>query len=58
MGQWFNTHWGNILSLDFFSRIKASDVNIAIIVNVVNLRKNDVVTLPHVLALKIMMSLV
>ena len=30
---------GNILSLDFFSRSKASDVNIVIIANFVNLRK-------------------
>ena len=31
--------WGNILSLDFFSRSKASDVNIVIIANFINLRK-------------------
>ena len=30
---------GNILLLDFFSRSKATVANIAIIVNVVNLRK-------------------
>ena len=34
--QWFNTHWGNILLLDFlFSRSKASDANIGIIANFV-----------------------
>ena len=34
--QWFNTHWGNILLLEFlFSRSKASDANIGIIANFV-----------------------
>ena len=34
--QGFNTHWGNILLLDFlFSRSKASDANISIIANFV-----------------------
>ena len=34
---------GNILSLDFFSRSKASDANIAIIANFVNLRKTRII---------------
>ena len=34
--RWFNTHWGNILLLEFlFSRSKASDANIGIIANFV-----------------------
>ena len=34
--QWFNTHWGNILLLDFlFLHSKASDANIGIIANFV-----------------------
>ena len=38
--QWFKTHWGNILLLEFlFSRNKASDANIGIIAILVHFEK-------------------
>ena len=38
--QWFNTHWGNILLVEFlFSRNKASDANIGIIDILVHFEK-------------------
>ena len=38
----FYSHWGNILSLDFFSHRKPFDANIGIIANFIYLRKTRI----------------